>query len=66
MKSILWFITNGIAPVSVHKSESDAEEELQIYEDDTDFDFFKIYSLRISDLEDYPDEYDLAEEYGFV
>ena len=66
MKNRLWFLTNGITPISVHKSETEAEEELHIYREDDDFEFFKIYSLWFDDLEDYPDEYDLADEYGFI
>ncbi|MDC7225055.1 MAG: hypothetical protein PQJ60_15000 [Spirochaetales bacterium] len=66
MSEKLWFVTNGVSPIAVHKEESPAREELRRFADDPDFNYYSCYSLRISELDDYPEEYDLAYDKGVL
>jgi hypothetical protein len=66
MKNRLWFVTNGVSLVNVHLSEKDAQAEYDSYAAEEDFEFYDVYSLLIDDLDDYPDEMDLAIEYGYL
>jgi len=66
MSSKLWFVTDGANLLSVFDDRHDAERELEKYEDDPDFDYFDHYGISVDELEDYPDEYDFAQENGFI
>ncbi len=66
MHSSLWFITDGVKVLSVFDNRKDAERELGKYEDDPDFQYYENYSIEIDDLEDYPDEYEMALDEGFI
>jgi hypothetical protein len=62
----LWFVTNGVSPTAVFNEKARAEEELNRFIDDPDFDYYSCYSLRIVELDDYPEEYDLAFDKGIL
>ncbi len=66
MQSQLWFVTDGVKVFSVFDSRKDAERELDRFQDDPDYEYYEIYNIDVDDLEDYPDEYDLALEEGFL
>ncbi len=66
MRNELWFVTNGISLIYVHPKENEAEKEYNKYLNDPDFEYFDYYCIDIDDLEDYPDEYDLALEEGYI
>ena len=66
MQSQLWFVTDGVRALSVFESKKEAERDLDRYQDDPDYEYYECYSLDIDDLEDYPDEYELALEEGFL
>lgn len=62
----LWFLTDGIKPIDVYESEKDAHKDYLKYEDDSDFQYYEYYELDVNELEDYPNEYDLALEEGYI
>jgi len=62
----LWFLTDGVRILAVYSEEREAQQELEKYEDDPDYQYYQIYELDIDELEDYPDEYDLAMNEGFL
>ncbi|MDC7219252.1 MAG: hypothetical protein PQJ59_04885 [Spirochaetales bacterium] len=66
MSDKLWFVTNGVSPTAVFIEKARAEEELNRFTDDPDFEYYSCYSLRIAELDDYPEEYDLALERGVI
>ncbi len=66
MNNKLWFVTNGVQVVSVFDSRKSAESELNKYQDDPDFNYYDYYGLDIDELEEYPDEYDIALDEGFL
>lgn len=66
MSSKLWFLTDGIATLSVFVDRSDAERELSKYQDDPDYQYYSTFDVFIDDLEDYPDEYDMALNEGLI
>lgn len=66
MRSQLWFVTDGVKVFSVFDNRKDAEHELDRYQDDPDYKYYEIYAIDVDDLEDYPDEFDLALEEGFL
>ncbi|MDC7126366.1 MAG: hypothetical protein PQJ46_12415 [Spirochaetales bacterium] len=66
MGKTLWFLTNGVSLVDVFTRKTDAESEYMKFQDDPDFDYYEYYSLDIDELEDYPEEYDLALEQGYL
>lgn len=66
MSSKLWFLTDGSNLLGVFDSRHEAEREDQKYQDDPDYEYFETYSLEIDDLEDYPDEYEIAQEFGYL
>ena len=66
MGSKLWFVADGTSPLGCFDAKIDAEEFREQFCDDEDYIFYELYSLLLDDLEDYPDEYDLAMEEGLV
>jgi hypothetical protein len=62
----LWFITNGVQVLSVFEEKETAETELNKYVDDPDFDYYSHYSISLKEIEDYPEEYDLAYSNGLI
>lgn len=66
MTEKLWFVSNGVYPIAVFFEKGSADEELGRFRDDPDFDYYSCYSVRIDDLDDYPDEFDLALNQGLV
>ncbi len=66
MSSKLWFVTNGVQLIHVFEKRSLAEQELKKYQDDPDYGYYDCYGLDIDDLEDYPEEYDIALDEGFL
>ena len=66
MQSVLWFLTDGVRVISVFDNRRDAEREMGRFEDDPDFQYYETYSIEVDDLEDYPDEYELALDQGFI
>ena len=66
MSSKLWFVTNGIQLIRVFEKRTMAEQEMKKYQDDPDYSYYDYYGLDIDDLEDYPEEYDIALDEGFL
>ncbi len=66
MAAGLWFLTDGVKAISVFENRRAAEGELKKYEDDQDYQYFSIYSVNVDDLEDYPDEFDMALDEGLI
>lgn len=66
MSKRLWYLTDGVKLVDVFLRETEAESEYHKYEDDPDFAYYEYYALDIDELEDYPEECDLAMEQGFI
>ena len=62
----LWFVTDGVSLIDVFQRRDDAEKEYLKYQDDPDFSYYDYYGVEIDELEDYPQEYDLALEEGFI
>lgn len=64
----LWFIGDGEEPVEVFPSQRAARYELEALEreelaEPVDY---EIYGIEIDDLEDHPDELEVAEREGLV
>jgi hypothetical protein len=66
MSRRLWFLTDGVKLISVFEKEKDAEKEYLKYEDDPDFAYYEYYAIDIDELDDYPEESDLALDEGFI
>lgn len=66
MKNKLWFVTDGIRTVGVFNDQKEAESEMQKYQDDPDYDYYDHYGVLVDDLDDYPDEYEIAMKHGFI
>jgi hypothetical protein len=66
MGSSLWFVTDGITVLGCFETEIAAEEFMEQFCDDADYNFYDYYYIQLNDLEDYPDEYALAEDEGLV
>ena len=66
MQSELWFLTDGARVLSVFENRQEAEHNMDRYSDDPDYSYYEVYSIEIDDLEDFPDEYDLALGEGFL
>ena len=66
MGSKLWFVTNGAQLLAVFNNRENAEREMKKYQDDPDYGYYEYYDLNIDDLEDYPDEYDIALDEGYI
>lgn len=66
MKNRLWFVTDGIKVLSVFDDRKSAQIDKERYQDDPDYIYFDHYSIDLSELNDYPDEFDLAIQKGFV
>ena len=62
----LWFVTNGVQLISVFDERDRAEREMSKYQDDPDFHYYDFYGIDIKDLDDYPEEYDIALVEGFI
>ncbi len=58
-KKDFWFVSNGIQVLNVFTKKEEGESFLNKYKDDPDFEYYYLYSLFESDLDDYPDEYEL-------
>lgn len=66
MSKKLWYVTDGVNLVDVFLRKNDAEEEYLKYKEDPDFMYYEFYGLDIDELEDYPQEYDLALDQGLI
>ncbi len=66
MSNKLWFVTNGVQVISVFDNRNMAESEMKKYQDDPDYSYYDFYNVDIDELEEYPDEYDIALEEGFI
>ena len=66
MSSKLWFVTNGAQLIAVFNNRDKAEREMMKYQDDPDFAYYDFYGLTIDELDDYPEEYDIALDEGYV
>ncbi len=62
----LWFLTDGVILKGVYTSEKEADREYKKYEDDPDFTYYDYYEVKLNDLGDYPDEYELAMDKGLI
>lgn len=62
----LWFLTDGVKLKGVFASRKEVERAYQRYEDDPDFAYYDYYEVNVNDLVDYPDEYELAMDEGFI
>ena len=64
----LWFIGNGEEPVDAFPSRRAARFELEALEreDPAEIVDYEIYGIEIDDLEDHPDELEIAEREGLV
>jgi len=65
MAKKLWFIKQDDSLVDVFSSKREALLEYESDQEE-DNDAYELYALDIDDLEDYPEELELAEENGFV
>jgi hypothetical protein len=66
MASKLWFVTDGVDALGCFDVKIDAEEFKDQFCDDEDYNFYELYTILLDDLEDHPDEYELAMEEGLV
>ncbi len=62
----LWFVHDGVNIIGVYTSSSEARLDYERFRYDSDFDYYKIYTIDLDDLEDNPDEYDYALEQGVI
>lgn len=64
----LWFIGNGDEPVDVFPSHRAARYELEALEREEPAELadYEIYCIEIDDLEDHPEELEIAEREGLV
>lgn len=61
----LWFIRCDDLPVRVFVSRAEARMEIADLEGGETEEEYELYSIDFDDLEDYPEELELAEENGF-
>lgn len=66
MHKKLWFVSDGRSVLSVHTSEDNADRDYYQYEEEPDFEYFSVYPLRLNELDDYEEEYELALEEGLI
>lgn len=66
MSEKLWFISEENEVVEVFDDRDAAQEELFYLKEDNPRGAYKFYALSLSDLDNYLDEYDLAESAGFI
>jgi hypothetical protein len=66
MKNAIWFVTNGVSALACFETKDEAEEYKEQFSEDDDYFYYEIYDISVDDLEDYPDEYDLAIEEGLI
>jgi hypothetical protein len=64
----LWFIGDGFEPIYVHPTKQKAREKLErlVKKDPDGADDYEIYSVDMDDLEDHPEEMDLADQNGWL
>ncbi len=65
MAKKLWFITDGIEPIEVYDRREEAERQLTDLEREEE-EVYELYFIEVDELEDYPREMELAEEYGLI
>lgn len=66
MADKLWFISEDDAVIAVFDDRDTAKEEMYYYKEDNPIGKYKVYGLLMKELEDYADEYDLAESEGLI
>ena len=66
MGTKLWFVTDGTTALGCFDTKIDAEEFKDQFGDDDDYNYYELYTILLDELEDYPDEYELAMEEGLV
>lgn len=66
MSNTLWFISEESEIIEVFDDRDASQEELYYLKEDNPRGLYKFYTLNLVDLENYLDEYDLAENAGFI
>ncbi len=66
MENSIWFVTDGVSALACFETREEALEYKEQFSDDDDYFNYELYDINVDDLEDYPDEYDLAIEEGLI
>lgn len=66
MKEQLWYVTDGVRLIGVYESKKEAMADYREYEDEDDFEYYDIYGIDVDEIEEYPNEYDLALDEGLI
>ncbi len=66
MRVRIWFVANAEAALACFESKAEAVDYMDQFSEEDDFDDYEIYDIAVDDLEDYPDEYELAIEEGIL
>lgn len=61
-----YFIEENEEIAGVYMDKEEAREEAIYLKEDHPLDHFKLYSLTMAELENYPDEFEFAEDAGLV
>ncbi|MDC7242054.1 MAG: hypothetical protein PQJ50_16995 [Spirochaetales bacterium] len=62
----LYFLEENEEIAGVYTDKEEAREEALYLKEDHPLDHFRLYSLTMAELENYPDAFDFAEEAGLV
>jgi len=62
----LYFIEENEEIVGVYEDHENAREEAEYLREDHPLDHFRLYSLTLNELENYPDAYDYACDAGIL
>ena len=62
----LYFIEENEELVGVYEDHDDALEEAEYLKEDNPLDHFRLFSLTMNELENYPDAYDYACDSGIL
>jgi hypothetical protein len=65
MANKIWFIREGDIPLAAYSGQEEAEDELEYLTEQLDGEY-ELYSIPLNLLEEYPEEYDLAQEADLV
>lgn len=62
----LWFVNDGTNVLACFETKVEAEEYREQFSEEDDFYYYEVYGILVEDIEDYPDEFELAENEGLV
>ena len=66
MSGKLWFIGSEGEPIALFGEKRAAKDQLETYRLDDESGEYRLYGIDVEELEDYEEEFSLAEDEGFV